>query len=145
MEWTMPRAVVKTVAALLALIAIAALVMGVLGAPERGRLPGQDQAASIGGPSAPPMEAAEATPLDDERIEGPPPPKELTPEEKAKLEEEKAVKAEADAAKAEAAKAEESKAAIAAKPNTAPAAGSGDRVGDLLDGVTPLPAEEPPH
>ena len=70
MEWTMPRPVLQAVAALLILGATGSFVMGVIHAPERGRMPGER---SQGGPAAASViNAQEATPLSDERIEGPP-------------------------------------------------------------------------
>ena len=138
MQWTMPPRVLKTVAAGLAVIATASFVLGIVNAPKRGRLPGE----KAGGVIAAPMDATEATPLSQERIEGPPPPPELTPEEKAKLEADKLAKAELEAAKLAAATPEDA-AKLTPAPVT-PAKPPVDRVGDLLDSVTP-PPEEPPH
>jgi hypothetical protein len=91
MTWTMPQRSLQIVAFLLLLAAAGAFAMGIASAPQRsGRLPGQKMP---GGGTAPAIEATEATPLGDERIEGPPPP---TPEEKAKAEEAKRKAAEAD-------------------------------------------------
>jgi membrane protein involved in colicin uptake len=135
----MPRSAVRLVAGLLGLLAASAFAMGVVNAPQRGRLPGEKTADEKG--TSAPLQAADATPLSQERIEGPPPPPELTPEEKAKLEAEKKAKAEAEAArKAQA----EAPPADTAAPAT-PAPPIGDRVGDLLDGVAPPPADDPPH
>ncbi len=142
MTWTMPRSVVRLVAALLGLFAVSAFAMGIVNAPQRGRLPGEKSAGEKG--TSAPLQAADATPLSQERIEGPPPPPELTPEEKAKLEAEKKAKAEADAAR----KAQADAAADPAAPSTpaTPAPPIGDRVGDLIDSVTPPPsADDPPH
>lgn len=139
MQWSMPRPVLQVVAALILLIAAGAFILGVFGAPPKARLPGERaQVADDGGVT---IDAAEAVALGDERIEGPPPPKELTPEEKAKLEEEKKAKEEAEAAAKLAEGVPPAKAAPVAPGPAAPAA---DRVGDLLDSVTP-PPEEPPH
>lgn len=73
MQWTMPHRVLQIVASLIVLAAVSAFVMGVLSAPQRGgRLPGQKvPGAATTGPA---IEAEDATPLGDERIEGPPPP-----------------------------------------------------------------------
>lgn len=74
MSWTMPRPVVLWAATLLGLIALTSFAMGIINAPERGgrlpgeRVPGQGPATAIN--------ATEATPLSQERIEGPPPPPE---------------------------------------------------------------------
>lgn len=136
MQWSMSPRTLRLVAALLGLVAIGAFVMGVMSAPQRGgRMPGQRAADEQ--VSAPAIQATDATPLAEERIEGPPPPPELSPEEKAKLEEEKKAKEEAEAL----AKAAADQAAIG---TPAPAPAPVDRVGDLLDSVTP-PPEEPPH
>jgi len=136
----MPRPVLQLVAAILTLVAVGAFAMGVINAPHRGRLPGEKPDASAS--AAPAIEAEEATPLSTERIEGPPPPPELTPEEKAKLEAEAKAKEQAEAAR----KAQEEAAARAAATTpgpVAPAQPPQDRVGDLLDGVTPPPADPP--
>lgn len=70
MEWTMPRPVLQAVAALLVLGAAGSFIMGVLHAPARGRLPGER---APGEPvAAAVLNAPEATPLAQERIEGPP-------------------------------------------------------------------------
>lgn len=94
MEWTMPRPILRTVAGLIGLGAVSSFALGIYNASPPGRLPGE----SVNGKPAPTLQAMEATPLSQERIEGPPPPPELTPEEKAGLEAEKRAKAEADAA-----------------------------------------------
>jgi hypothetical protein len=142
MQWTMPHRVLQVVASLLALIAIGSFSMGIYNAPSRGRLPGEKAAGSAGGAAAP-IEAVEATPLSQERIEGPPPPPELTPEQKAKLEADKQAKADA-AAEAEQAAAEAPPIILPSSKLGPPTPAPGDRVGDLLDGVTP-PPEDPPH
>ncbi len=131
MQWSMPRPVLQVVAVLLGLIALGSLSLGIASAPSRGRLPGQGLSDPTAGAA---IQATEATPLGDERIEGPPPPKPLTEEEKAKEEAEAAAKlAAADTEKA------------LPTPKAAPAQPPADRVGDLLDSVTPPPQEEPPH
>jgi len=102
MNWSMPRPVLQWVAITIGALWLGAFALGVATAPERGRLPGEQPGAAAGQP----LQATEATPLGEERIEGPPPPPELTDEEKAKIEADKKAKAEADAAaKAEAEKA----------------------------------------
>jgi len=73
MIWTMPRPVVQAAGGLLAIAAIGSFTMGVINAPERGRLPGERPAGAPKGPVAP-IAATEATPLAQERIEAPPPP-----------------------------------------------------------------------
>jgi len=136
MQWSMPHRVLQVVAALIALVAVSAFTTGIINAPSRGRLPGEKDA---GGGTAPALEATDATPLSQERIEGPPPPVPLTDEEKAKLEADKLAKAEAAAAA--------KLAAVTPSAPTAPAtpvAPAPDRVGDLLQNAVPAP-EEPPH
>jgi hypothetical protein len=73
MNWTMPRPVVQGVGALLALTAAGSFALGVMHAPERGRLPGERAPGTVAGPDAAPIVAPDATPLAAERIEGPPP------------------------------------------------------------------------
>ena len=136
MQWSMPHRVLQVVAGLIGLAAVSSFALGVINAPQRGRLPGEragEQGAAV-------IQATEATPLSQERIEGPPPPPELTPEEKARLEAEKQAKEEADAA-ARLAAASPSAAPPPTLPVPPPAAPA-DQVGDLLDSVTP-PPEEP--
>lgn len=75
MEWTMPRPLVRGVAALLALGAAGAFAMGVINAPSRGRMPGERAPGVAAGPATA-INATEATPLTEERIEAPPKPAE---------------------------------------------------------------------
>jgi hypothetical protein len=135
MQWTMPPRVLQVVAGLIGLIAIAAFAMGIINAPSRGRLPGEKLP---GESAAAPLEATEATPLSQERIEGPPPPTPLTDEQKAKIAADKEAKAEADAAA--------KLATEASKPlPVPPPAPAQDRVGELLQNNNPPPSEDPPH
>jgi hypothetical protein len=125
--WSMPRSVLKVVAALIVLCAVAGFVLGLQGTPEKARLPGESPAGGVGTA----VDAPDATPLVDET---PPPP---PPEEKKKPEDE--VKKE-----------EVDPNAIAPLPvpppvTAPPAKAPDDKVGDLLDGVTPQPQEDPPH
>lgn len=136
-SWSMPPRVLQVVAGLIGLVALSAFTLGIISAPQRGRLPGE----AAGDGSATVLQATEATPLSQERIEGPPPPPELTPEEKAKQEAEAKAKAEAEAA-AKLAAAEAAPVPTITPPPAAPAAPPADSVGDLLDSVTP-PPEEP--
>ena len=86
------------------------------------------------------MAATDATPLSQDRIEGLTSARELTPEEKEKAEADKEAREEAaEAAKATAATAPPG--VTQATPN-APAAG--DKVGEILQNVTPT-QEEAPH
>lgn len=74
MIWTMPRPVLQWVASLMALGAATAFVMGVINAPDRGgRLPGE-RASGRNAVAGTAINAADATPLSQERIEAPPKP-----------------------------------------------------------------------
>lgn len=126
--WSMPRSVLKVVAVIIALCAVAGFVLGLQGTPDRGRLPGEVEpgagAASVDAPDAKPL--IEETP--------PPPP----PEKKKDEDEVKKDEVDPDAVPT----------LPVAPPTTAVPAKPGppeDRVGDLLDGVTPPPQEDPPH
>jgi hypothetical protein len=100
MNWSMPRPVLQVVASALGVACLGAFTLGVVTAPSRGRLPGE----RLDGATGQPIQAQEATPLVDERIQGTAR-EELTPEEQAKLDEEKRARAEASAlARAEAEK-----------------------------------------
>ena len=134
--WSMPRSILKVVAGLIAACALAGLVLGFQGAPEKGRLPGE----SAKGDSAEALTATDVKPIVED---APPPP----PEEKKPVEEKKP---EIDPADPQPAQAEPdtTPAPAPAKPVAKPAgkpAGADDKVGDLLDGVTPPPQDEPPH
>ena len=131
MQWSMPHRVLQVVAGLIVLVALSAFTLGVVNAPQRGRMPGEHIAGDTG---AVPIQATEATPLSQERIEGPPPPVELTPEEKAKQEADKEARAAAKLA---------ASGAVAPPPPTLPVAPP-DKVGEVLQNVTP-PQEDPPH
>ena len=73
MQWTMPHRVLQIVASVIVLAAVASFAMGVITAPQRGgRLPGEKPGGS--GRPATAIDATDATPLSNERIEGPPPP-----------------------------------------------------------------------
>ncbi len=94
MNWTMPRPVLQVVAALLGAGCVAAFLIAAITAPPRGRLPGE----RLDGVTGQPIEAQDAKPLTDERIQGAPEPIVLTEEEKARLEAEKLARDEAAAA-----------------------------------------------
>ena len=96
MNWTMPLRTRQLVAGLIGLSALTAFTLGIVNAPSRGRFPGERAPGSRDDAAA--IQATEATPLNQERIEGPPPPTPLTDEQKAKLEADKLAKAEAEAA-----------------------------------------------
>ncbi len=138
MNWTMPRPVLQVVATLLGGAALVALALGIATAPARGRLPGE----RLDGVTGQPIEAQEATPLVDERIQGAPPPVVLTEEEKAKLEAEKKAKEEAAAL----AKAEADKGAPAGPPPPVAAAAPPptDKIGEALEKAPPPAKTEEP-
>ena len=125
----MPRSVLRVVAVIVALCAVTGFVLGFQGAPERGRLPGET-APGAGGAA---VDAPDAKPL---IADAPPPP---PPEEKKKPEEE-VKKEEVDPNAAT---------TLPIPPPAATPPGKAspqeDHVGDLLDGVTPPPQEDPPH
>jgi len=74
MSWTMPPRVLQIVAGLLVLVSATAFVLGIVGAPQRGgRLPGQKVPGLAQGVGAA-IDAEDATPLVDARIQGAPPP-----------------------------------------------------------------------
>jgi hypothetical protein len=111
MQWSMPHRALQVVASLIVLVALAAFTLGIVNAPQRGRMPGEKAAGATG---AAPIAATDAVALGQERIEGAAP-RELTPEEKEKAEADKEAKEEAaDAAKAAAATTPEQAQAAAA-------------------------------
>ncbi len=134
MQWSMPPRVLKVVAGLLVAISLGAFTMGVIRAPERGRLPGEHDLGNASGAAAP-VVATEAQPLTQERIEGPAPAPELTPEEKAQAEADKAAKAQADAA---------TKAATTATPVAAPPPTPTPTL-QVPEPQPTAPADEAPH
>ena len=141
MPWTMPHRVLQIVATMIVLAAITAFALGVINAPQRGRLPGE----KLGAPgAATAIDATDATPLSNERIEGPPQP---TPEElaaKAKAEEEAKAKAEAEAREREAAElAAMGNAPVLTVPRPPAATGNATAPDQTLGG--PPAADEPPH
>lgn len=130
--WSMPRSILKVVAMIIAVCAVTGLVLGFQGAPRKGRLPGE----SVKGESAEALTATDVQPLIED-IAPPPPP----PEDK-KVEEEKPE--EADPAQPTTQETPPPAPPTPAKPAPKPASPE-DKVGDLLDGVTPPPQDEPPH
>lgn len=134
--WSMPRSVLRVVAVIIGLCAVSGFVLGVRGAPEKARLPGEGAPGAAAGVQ---LQATDAKPLDDTAL-APPPPVVEKVEEKKKPEEKKPAADPLDLAADQA-----PPVAVATvtppKPATPPAAE--DRVGDLLDGITP--ADEPPH
>ena len=138
MNWSMPKPLLRIVGAVLIAIALGAFAMGVIRAPERGRLPGERAEEGGGGTSAATAAAAaapEAQPLSQDRIEGPPPAPELTPEEKAQAEADKEAKAQADAASK----------AQAAQPQTPAPPPTPTPTLQVPDTQPTAPADEAPH
>jgi hypothetical protein len=135
MQWSMPHRVLQVVAGLIVLVALSAFTLGVINAPQRGRMPGEKPDGGSSGPA--PIVATEATPLSQERIEGPPPPPELTPEEKAQQLADREAKA---AAKLAAANEATPTGPVAPAPPKLPS----DKLGDIIQNAAP-PQEEPPH
>lgn len=75
MEWTMPRPVLHWVAGFLAVAALGSFIMGIVNAPERGgRLPGERVPGANAAAGASVINATDATPLAQERIESAPKP-----------------------------------------------------------------------
>jgi len=135
MQWSMPHRALQIVAGLLVSIAILSFGAAVWNAPNRGRLPGERGRDAAPG-SMPAAPAVEATPLSQERIEGPPPAAELTPEEKAAQEAAKLAKAQTDVT---AKVAPAAQAAAPAAP-TAPVP-----VAPSVETPAPPPSDEAPH
>jgi hypothetical protein len=113
MQWTMPQPVLRIVAGLLIAISVSAFALGVIRAPGRGRLPGEPVEGGTASVAAP-LAAPDAQPLSQDRIAGPAPAPELTPEEKAQAEADRLARAQADAA----AKAQAQLPQVAAAPAT---------------------------
>ena len=134
MQWSMPHRVLQVVAGLIGVAAVSAFTLGVVNAPMRGRLPGERAQAGAPGTVAA-VEATEATPLTQERIEGPAPAAELTPEEKAQQEADKLAKAQT----------EPTARVAAAAPSAAPAQVANPTPMLQTAEPTPAPVEEAPH
>ena len=138
MQWSMPHRVLQVIAALLVLTALSAFALGIVNAPQRGRMPGEKAEGSAG---AAPLAATDATPLTQERIEGLAP-RELTPEEKERAQAEKEAKEEA----AEAAKAAAATSPPGVTPAPAPGASQappGAKPSDAPPPIAPSPDEAP--
>jgi len=133
MNWTMPPRILQIVAVVIGLCAVAGFVGGLNASAGRGRLPGEAGPGGIGAA----LVAADARPV---KVLPPlPPPAPLAPDPEAEAK----AKAAAEAEKLKLAQARTSEKAAAAKA-VEPAAPPADKVGDLLDAVTPPPAEDPP-
>lgn len=134
MQWTMPQPVLRVVAGALVAISVGAFALGVIRAPERGRLPGEPAEGGGAASVAAPVVAPDAQPLSQDRIAGPPAAPELTPEEKAQQEADKLAKAQADAA----AKAQAQLPQVVAPPTPTPTL-------QVPDTQPAAPADEAPH
>ena len=131
MSWSMPQPVLRIVAGLIGFVALSAFALGVINAPMRGRLPGERLSPGAAGAVAA-VAAVDATPLGEERIEGPAAAPALTPEERAEQEAEKQAQSPTDAP---------------ARQASGPAQGSTSAPTPALQTVEPTaPAsEEAPH
>lgn len=134
--WSMPLATRKFVAFIVAACAVTGFVLGYRSVPPKAHLPGEGPPAA-NAPAA--VDALEAQPLSTEPP--PPPPEQKKAEEDKKVEEPDPLEAVADASKLNPPPAAEPAPAKPAKP----AAGQEDKVGDLLDVITPPPQDDPPH
>lgn len=133
--WTMPHRTLQVVAALIFACAIGGFVLGYAGTPQKARLPGES--ATVGAP----LEADDVQPLSGV-VDAPKPPEPAPKDEATKTEE-----AAADAADSASAKLADIRPPKLVPPpaTVAPAApAADDKVGDLIDGVTP-PPEAPPY
>lgn len=140
--WSMPRSVLRVVAVIIGLCAVSGFVLGVRGAPEKARLPGEGPPGAAAGVQ---LQATDAKPLDDAALAPPPPVVDEKVEEEKKPEEKKPAADPLDLAADQAPPATVA-AVTPAKPATPKSVTpppAEDRVGDLLDGITP--AEVPPY
>ena len=126
----MPRSVLRVVAVIIGLCAVGGFVLGLRGTPEQGRLPGE----VVKGAGARALDAQDAKPLADS-----------TPQEVAKVGDRKKPedKKPVDPLDAQA-QALAPPTVPVPPPVVAKTKGPDDKVGDLLDAVTP-PPEDPPH
>lgn len=135
--WSMPQKYLRIVAVLIAICAVLGFVLGVRGTPEKGRLPGESRPGeAVGGPElqaseyqalptdAPPRPASTPKPDLSKKVEvapEPPDPLDIVVE---------------------------SAKPVTSAPKPAPSTSppGEDRVGDLIDGITPqpAPATQPP-
>ena len=140
--WSMPRSVLRVVAVIIGLCAVSGFVLGVRGAPEKARLPGEGAPGAEAGIQ---LQATDAKPLGDEALAPPPPVVVEKAEEKKKPEGKKAAADPLDLAADQAPPVAVATVTPAKPTPPKPAAPppADDRVGDLLDGITP--ADDPPH
>jgi len=132
MNWSMPPRVLQIVAVLIGICAVGGFAAGLRTAVGRGGLPGE---VSPGGAGAA-LVATDARPV--EVLPPLPPPPEPIPDPVAEAK----AKAEADAAKLALAQARAAERINPPRLVVPPP--PADKVGDLLDAVTPQPAEDPP-
>ncbi len=127
----MPRSVLRVVAVIIGLCAVGGFVLGLRGTPEQGHLPGE----VAKGAGAKVLDATDAKPLVDS-----------VPQEVAKAEDRKKPddKKPVDPLDAQAAALAAPVVAVPPPVAAAKAKGPDDKVGDLLDVITP-PPDDPPH
>lgn len=130
--WSMPRDLRKIAIIVIALMALAGFISGVLGARDVAYLPGETPATPGAAPAGPTVNAPEVTPLPTDL---PPPPPE--PE------------AEAEPEKPEPPKTEDKPkpppAAAAAPAASAKTPAGQDAVGDLIQGADAATSQPPPY
>ncbi len=128
--WSLPRNLRKIAIIVIALMALACLVSGVLGARDVAYLPGE--APTTSAPATPAVAAPEVTPLPTDLP--PPPEPEPEPEED---------KPEPEAPKPEAAPSPSAESAAPAPSAKTPA--GQDAVGDLIQGADAAATQPPPY
>lgn len=131
--WSMPLSTRKLVAFIVLVCAVTGFVLGFRSVPPKAHLPGEGPV-DANAPAA--VDALEALPLS---TEPPPPP---APEEKKAQDDKKTEEPDPLEAVAEASKLNTP--AHDAAPAKA-GASQDDKVGDLLDVITPPPQDDPPH
>lgn len=129
--WSMPRSVLRVVAVIIGLCAVGGFVLGLRGTPEQGHLPGE----TAKGGSAKALDAQDVKPLADSVPEEAP-----KAEDRKKPEDKKPV----DPLDAQAQALAPPAVAVPPPATAAKPKAPDDKVGDLLDVITP-PPEEPPH
>jgi hypothetical protein len=142
--WSMPLSVRKVVAVIVGLCAIGGFVMGFASVPEKSHLPGE----GLPGSTAPVIDAEDAKPLEpnEPQVAAKPAASPVAKTDDAKKDDAPdPLDAVADASKLTPPPSTSAIEKPAAKPGARPAGPAEDRVGDLLDGITPPPGEDPPH
>ncbi len=140
--WSMPLGVRKVVAVIVALCAIGGFAMGFISVPAKSHLPGE----GLPGSGAAPIDAMEATPL------APSEPLVVTrpaAADKKAADDKKDAPDPLDAVTDASKLTPQPEVSAVEKPAPRPGGKSSgppeDKVGDLLDGITPPPGEDPPH